>query len=136
MSRTPGNGCPAFFFDGVAGCPLLLYCSTLSSTPLNPFIYKGLKKKVEESRGEKRERGGRREKEGKGGLGDQDFPRLTFSQKLLHCFTQTSETRMVAGFEAGRALEKLLYLAVLLYSPAVRLPLRKLTRAPLKFPFT
>lgn len=65
MSLRLGTGV-RFFFDGVGGCPLLLYCSTLSSTPLNPFIYKGLKKKVEESRGEieKEEEGGKRKVEG------------------------------------------------------------------------
>ena len=42
---------------------------------------------------------------------------------------------MVAGFEAGRAVEKLLYLAVLLYSPAVRLPPSKARRTAPKFLF-
>jgi hypothetical protein len=79
----------------------LLHCSTLSSTPLNPFIYKGFKVKVEESRGEieKEEEGGKKSVEG--GVGVENFPRLTFSQKLLYCSTQTAETRVVAGFEAG-----------------------------------
>jgi hypothetical protein len=50
----------------VGGCPLLLYCSTSPSTLLNPFIYKGFKKKVEESRGEmeKEEEGGKKKVDG------------------------------------------------------------------------